>query len=90
MNTGLLCVRARRSYTRMVVQVRAIGIWIEHDIHYRTGATLAGVEISRAEADKIFRECMQARSIFWIFSPMSWWRWAAVRLFGVGSYASKR
>lgn len=63
---------------------------LEHDIHYRTGRTLSNEEISRAQADKIFRECMQSRSIFKVFSPMSWWRWMAVRLFGSDSYASKR
>ena len=41
---------------------------LEHDIYYRTGKTLNGKEISREEADKIFRECMQSRSIFKVFS----------------------
>ena len=63
---------------------------LEHDIHYRTGKTLAGVEISRQEADKVFRSCIQSRSPFKVFSPMSWWRWAGVRIFGASSYASKR
>lgn len=62
----------------------------EHDIHYRTGQTLLGEPISREEADRLFRECMQHRSIFKVFSPMSWWRWVGVRLFGASSYASKR
>lgn len=63
---------------------------LEHDIHYRTGHTLLGVKITREEADRLFRKCMQQRSMFKYFSPMSWWRWMAVRVFGASSYASKR
>ena len=55
---------------------------LEHDVHYRTGKTLRGMTISRRDADARFRACMQARSRFGAFSPMAWWRWAAVRLFG--------
>jgi hypothetical protein len=55
---------------------------LEHDIHYRTGLTLNGTPITRREADARFRSCMQSRSKLGFFSPMSWWRWAAVRAFG--------
>ena len=55
---------------------------VEHDCHYRLGTRLNGTPITRREADKRFRECMQMRSRFGFFSPMAWWRWAAVRLFG--------
>lgn len=55
---------------------------VEHDVHYRTHKRLDGSAITRAEADKRFRECMQMRSRFGVLSPMAWWRWAGVRLFG--------
>lgn len=61
---------------------------LEHDIAYRTGfdpraAFKSGewlAPITRAEADARFRKCNQERSLMGRFSPMSWWRWAAVRL----------
>ena len=52
----------------------------EHDIHYRTHKTLEGQDITRAEADKQLRECIQSKSKLGIFNPMSWWRWLGVRL----------
>lgn len=54
----------------------------EHDIFWRTGKTLNGKPITRKEANTRFRHCMQARSRFGFFSPMAWWRWAAVTLVG--------
>jgi hypothetical protein len=54
----------------------------EHDIHYRTGRTLDGQPITRAEADAEFRRCMQARSVGGRWHPLPWWRWVAVRLAG--------
>jgi len=54
----------------------------EHDIAYRTGMDPLGRLISRAEADRRLRDAIQARSPFGRLSPMSWWRWAAVRAFG--------
>lgn len=65
------------------VYVRAC--W-EHDIHYRTGATLFGRSITRAQADAIFRERIQDDSYFGYLSPMSWWRWAGLRAFGGNSW----
>lgn len=58
----------------------------EHDIAYRTGRTVEGAPVTRAEADAMFRRCMQARSVLGAASPMAWWRWAGVRLFGRGRY----
>jgi len=55
---------------------------LEHDVHYRTGQTLTGVPINRAEADAVFRECLRRRSRLSWYSPLSWWRWAGVRVFG--------
>lgn len=55
---------------------------LEHDIHYRTGQRLDGTPITRRDADARFRACMQSRSKLGFFSPMAWWRWAGVRIFG--------
>lgn len=54
----------------------------EHDIHYRTHQTIDGYAITRAEADAWFRRRIQQRSHFGRLSPMSWWRYFGVRLFG--------
>ncbi len=48
----------------------------EHDFNYRTKI------VSRAEADRRFRQCMQSKSKLGRFSPVSWVRWSGVRLFG--------
>ena len=48
----------------------------QHDKEY------ANPDIKRREADGNFRRCIQKKSPFGIFSPMSWWRWAGVRVFG--------
>ena len=63
----------------------------EHDIAYRTGCDVYGNPITRAEADRRFRIYIQkhsplAKLKLGFFSPMSWWRWAGVRLFGGSSY----
>lgn len=62
---------------------------LEHDIAYRTGRDPRmlfyyhqSVLITRAEVDARFRQEMQRRSFAGKLSPMSWWRWAGVRLFG--------
>lgn len=62
----------------------------EHDIHYRTHATLYGDPLSRADADQILRERIQEFSFLDGFSPMAWWRWAGVRLFGGPSWRTPR
>lgn len=61
---------------------------LEHDIHYRTHRTLYDEPITRAEADARFRQVIQMLSVLGQLSPMSWWRWAAVRLFGGTSWQS--
>lgn len=53
-----------------------------HDWYYDTHLNFDGTPIARRQADEIFRLCMQRKSVFGRFSPMSWWRWTAVRLFG--------
>lgn len=62
-------------------------VCLEHDVHYRTHARLDGSPIRRAEADRLLRLGIQARSPFGRASPMSWWRWAAVRAFGRRAWA---
>jgi len=52
---------------------------LEHDIAYRTGRDIDGRPVTREEADKQLRDCIQARSLFGKWSPMSWWRYWAVR-----------
>lgn len=57
-----------------------------HDITYRTGADVDGEPRSQAEGDAELRQCIQARSRWGWFSPMSWWRWAVLRVVGHKSY----
>lgn len=59
----------------------------EHDCHYRTHHWLDGTPISRPETDERFRRVIQSRSVFGVISPMAWWRWAGVRLFGRGAWS---
>jgi hypothetical protein len=58
----------------------------QHDIHYRLGTDLFGKPISRREADLRFRLCIQHRSKWGKLSPISWLRWAGVRIFGRRAY----
>lgn len=51
---------------------------LEHDIAYFTGRDVDGNPVTKAEADAAFRRCLQSKSRWGRFSPMSWWRWAAV------------
>lgn len=55
---------------------------LEHDYHYRTHRWLDGRPIFRSEADERFRRVIQSRSPFGRISPLSWWRWAGVRILG--------
>ena len=54
---------------------------LEHDIAYRTHKTVDDVSIDRKTADRAIRECIQSKSVFGRFSPMSHWRYAALRVF---------
>lgn len=62
---------------------------LEHDVHYRLHKTVSGQPITRQEADTRFREGIQHASYLGVCSPMAWWRWAGVRLFGGSSWVSK-
>lgn len=60
----------------------------EHDIHYRTGMTLAGVSLTRKQADTRFRKCLQKNGKTPILGTfiLPWIYYAAVRLFGESSW----
>ena len=55
---------------------------LEHDIAYRTGATVDSEPQTKAQADTRFRACMQAHSRLGWWSPMAWTRYIVVRWFG--------
>jgi hypothetical protein len=54
----------------------------EHDIAYRTGYDVEGYPVSRAQADRLLRICIQAGTPLGKFSPTSWTYWLGVRVFG--------
>lgn len=55
---------------------------VVHDWFYETHINFDGSPISRSEADRVFRHCMQRKSVFRSLGPLAWWRWTAVRLLG--------
>mgnify|MGYP003524634728 CR=1 FL=1 len=59
---------------------------LEHDAHYRLHCDMDGNPITKSEADKQFRLCIQQESKLGRFSPMSWWRWLGVKWFGRHSW----
>lgn len=63
---------------------------LEHDYHYANAKTWYGDPVTRAQADARFRKVIQWKSPFGIFSPMSWWRWAGLRLFGEAAWEAHR
>lgn len=46
----------------------------------------SALPITRAEADRRFRECIQSRSRFGRWSPIAWIRWVGVRVGGYWSW----
>lgn len=62
----------------------------EHDYHYRYGRTVQRAPISRSAADRRFRQVVQALSPAGLLSPVSWWRWAGLRLFGGRAWRGHR
>lgn len=56
----------------------------EHDIHYRTGKTINGKPITRAQSDAQLRECMKRAGKTPVVGRwlLPWVYWSAVRLFG--------
>ena len=61
----------------------------EHDYHYKYHTTLYGESITQEQADERFRQVTQHLSHFGIFSPMSWWRWIAVKFIGGFAWQKK-
>lgn len=54
-----------------------------HDILYKTGTDPdTGVAVSRRDADVALRHCIQSRSRLGRLSPVAWWRYLGVRVFG--------
>lgn len=73
-----------------VLQLRQ-GCCIAHDwayAYHRDPAT--GEPLTRSEADRRFRACLQTRSRLGIWSPLAFWRWAGVRMFGSRSWTEPR
>src|ERR1051326_798822 len=68
----------------------------QHDFCYQTGLDPRSVwagkpeAISRRDADALFRVCNQKEDPLGRFSPLSWWRWAAVRVFGRFFYSADK
>ena len=54
----------------------------EHDFHYRYAVTLFGEPITFNEANARFRQVIQGSSKLKWFSPISWIRFAGVKMFG--------
>ena len=50
----------------------------EHDIAWRTGATVDGEPQSTPQANTRFRHCIQEHSRLGVCSPMAWWRYWGV------------
>lgn len=55
---------------------------LDHDIAYRTHATIGREPLTRAEADQRLQWAIQHESPLGRFSPMAQWRRWGVRLFG--------
>lgn len=55
---------------------------VVHDLGYKWGIDPWGKELSRREIDRNFRKQIQSMSKLGVFSPVSWVRWAGVRVFG--------
>lgn len=55
---------------------------VVHDLGYRYHVDHTGKPATRSEVDAAFRRCMQQDSKFGRFDPISWVRWAGVRVFG--------
>lgn len=51
---------------------------LEHDVLWRTGTRRDGTSITKAEANLVFRSCLQRSSPLGWWSPVAWIRWIAV------------
>ena len=60
-----------------------------HDLAYRYAINPWGASVSRSQADAGLRACIQSKSLLGAFSPVSWVRWAGVRIFGRFHYKPK-
>ena len=55
---------------------------LEHDISYRTGATVDGVPQTKEQSDLRFLACMQRSSRLGYYSPIAWIRYLIVKRWG--------
>lgn len=62
---------------------------VVHDLGYRYRIDPWGRFIERSQVDAGLRTCIQSKSKFGRFSPISWIRWAGVRIFGRFLYKPK-
>jgi len=86
--------RLIRAYTRSdgctgVADIFVKACW-EHDFYFRTHHDFNGKVISFWEANRRFRRRMQWCSKLGFLSPVSWWRWLGVSLFGKAAWEGKR
>lgn len=51
---------------------------------------LRAKSLKQSDADARFRRCIQQDSIFGRFSPMSWWRFFALKIFGGKAWSQHR
>ena len=54
----------------------------EHDIAYRCGCTVDGRCLTKDEADRRFRACIQSHSVFGWYSPIAWARFWILKWHG--------
>ena len=55
---------------------------LQHDVEYHDGTTVEGHPLTRSQADRRFRRCIQEWSKLGRWSPLSWVRWLGVRAGG--------
>lgn len=71
-----------------VIDIFIKACW-EHDFYFRTHHDFNGRVISFREANRRFRRRMQHCSRLGFLSPVSWWRWLGVSLFGKAAWEGK-
>ena len=54
----------------------------QHDFWYRTHRNFDGTPITKQEADKGLEQYVWKHSWFGHFSPLAWWRYRGLRMFG--------
>lgn len=78
------CLQHDASYWYAKCPVSAYTYYLEDSPNPWEQAT----NIFESDADARFRRCIQQDSPFGRYSPMSWWRWAALKMFGKKAWNS--